>query len=95
MLSPTQEMLNKKTHAERFIDNLDKMKNPHIRACVSLSEIYGTVENYSEYQEQRDLENYKSFINSSAYDDIKKFETGIPRRLTLSNIRKISSMHDD
>lgn len=84
-----------KTPAERFMDNIDRMRNPHIRDCVSLSEKYGTIEDYSEYQEQRDLENYKSFINSSAYDDVKDVESEIGKQLTLSNLRKISGMHDD
>lgn len=86
---------NEKTHARRFVDNIDKMRNPHIRDCVSLSEKYGTIEDYSKCQEQRDLENYKSFINSSAYDDIKETESEIGKKLTLINLRKISGMHDD
>lgn len=61
-----------KTPAERFIDNIDKMRNPHVRDCVGLSEKCGTIEDYSEDQEQKDLKRYRSFINSSAYDDIKK-----------------------
>ena len=85
----------KKMPAERFIDNITNMRNPHIRDCVSLSEKYGTIEDYSEYQEQRDLENYKNFINSSAYDDIKESESLIEKQLTLTKLRKIGAMHDD
>ena len=48
------------------------MRNPHIRDCVSLGEKYGTIEDYSQYQEQKDLESYRKFLNSSAYDDIKE-----------------------
>ncbi len=84
-----------KTPVERFVDNIDKMRNPHIRDCVSLSEKYGTIEDYSEYQEQRDLESYKNFINSFAYDDIKETESEIEKQLTLTNLRNISGMHDD
>lgn len=71
------------------------MKNPHIRDCVSLSEKEGTIEDYSVYQEQNDLEKYRSFINSSAYDDIKETEPEMGKQLTLTNLRKISGMHDD
>lgn len=83
------------TQAKKFVDNIDKMRNPHIRDCVSLEEKYGSIEDYSEYQEQRDLENYKHFINSQAYDDLKEAESEIGEQLTLSKLRKISSMHDD
>lgn len=84
-----------KTHVEKFTDNITNMRNPHIRDCVSLSEKYGAIEDYSGYQEQRDLENYKSFINSSAYDDVKEAESEIEKQLTLIKLRKISGMHDD
>lgn len=83
------------TPAEKFVASLEKRKNPHLRDYVSLSEKTGTIENYSEYQEQRDLENYKRFIQSFAYDDIKEVEEEIGKTLTLTNLRKISSMHDD
>lgn len=87
------------TPAERFINNIEKMRNPHIRDCVSLSEKSGSIEDYSEHQEQRDLEKYKSFINSSAYDEVKEEESSIEEEigepLTLAKLRKISGMHDD
>lgn len=84
-------------HAKRFVNNIDKMRNPHIRDCVSLEEKYGSVEDYSQYQEQIDLKRYYSFMNSSAYDDIRDVEFGIPyqKKLTLDDLRLISSQHDD
>lgn len=57
-----------------FIDKIENMKNSHIRDCVSLGEKYGTIEDYSQYQERKDLENYRKFLNSSAYDDVKESE---------------------
>ncbi len=78
-----------KTLAERFIENIDKMKNPHLRVG------YETHEDYSEDQEQKDLKRYKSFINSSQYDDVKEVESEMGRKLSLNNLREIISFHDD
>lgn len=78
-----------KTPAERFINNIDKMKNPHLRVE------YETHEDYSIDQEQKDLKRYKSFINSSQYDDIKEVESEMGRKLSLNNLREIISFHDD
>lgn len=89
------QKLSEKTHAEIFFDGIDKMRNPHIRDCVSLSEKDGTIEDYSKYQERIDLERYKSYINSSAYDDIREYESKKQKKLTLTDLRKISAMHDD
>ncbi len=91
----SNEAIVRITLAEKFVVSLETRKNPHLRDCVSLNEKYGTIKDYFEYQEQRDLENYKKFINSSAYDDIKETESEIEKTLTLTNLRKISSMHDD
>lgn len=88
-------MNTSKMSAERFFQNIDKMRNPHIRDCISLSERDGHIEDYSIYQEQKDLKNYKQYINSSAYDDVKETELEIKKEMTLSKLRKISSMHDD
>lgn len=83
------------TPAKRFISNIEKMRNPHIRDYVSLSEKYASIEDYSEYQEQKDLESYRRFLNSFAYDDIKEIETQIGKKLALSNVRKIGGIHDN
>lgn len=95
LLVANKTIICEKTPAERFVDNIDKMRNSHRRDCVSSSEKDGTVEDYSEYQEKKDLEKYKNFINSSAYDDIKEIESKITKQLTFTNVRKISGMHDD
>lgn len=68
-----------------FVDKIETMRNPHIRDCVSLGEKYGTIEDYSQYQEQKDLESYRKFLNSSAYDDIKEKE-GLSYLKMLGNI---------
>lgn len=68
--------------AKRFIENIYKMRNPHIRGGVSLSEKYGSIEDYSECHEHRDLKRYKRFINSSAYDDVKEVKSQVVKRLT-------------
>ncbi|MBE6159552.1 MAG: hypothetical protein E7157_00680 [Lactobacillales bacterium] len=57
-----------------FIEKVEKMRNPHIRDCVSLGEKYGVIEDYSQYQEKKDLEEYRKFMNCSAYDEIKEEE---------------------
>lgn len=57
-----------------FIEKTEKMRNPHIKDCVSLEKKCKTIEDHSKYQEKKDLENYKKFINSPAYDDIKESE---------------------
>ena len=88
-------IVQKKTPAEKFFDNIDKMKNPHIRDCVSIGERFGSIEDYSEHQEQKDLENYKRFINSSAYDFIRDEEDEVNKQLTLLKLRQINSYHDD
>ena len=94
-------MMQKKkssTASIRFINLLEcgKMKNYHIR-LYSISEREGLIPNYSNRQEERDLRNYKSFINSSAYDDIRDVESeiGIEKNNVLSYIRKIGALHED
>ena len=82
----------------RFINLLEagKLRNHHIQ-LYSISERDGFIPNYSEGQEKRDLENYKSFINSSAYDDIRDVESemGIEKQEVSSYIRKIGALHED
>ena len=90
-----ETIVQEKTPAERFVDNIDKMRNPHIRDCVSAAEKFGSIEDYSEYQEQKDLERYKSFINSSAYDFIRDTEDEVNKQLTLIKLRQISSYYED
>lgn len=87
-------------HAETFFNNIEKMRNPHIRDYGTCSERFGKIEDYSELQEQKDLKRYYHFINSSAYDDIKNAESELTlnennKKLTLTLLRKISSYHDD
>lgn len=62
---------------------------------MSLGEREGTIEDYSTYQEPRDLENYKSFLNSSAYDEVRKVETELDNPLTLEKLRKRNAEHDN
>lgn len=83
-------------NARRFVDNIDKMKSPH-KSEITCSEKFGTIEDYSIDQQQRDLKEYLSFINSSAYDDIKEAESEISpqKKLTINDLRKISAQHDD
>lgn len=82
--------------AREFVENIDKMKSPH-KMEINSCEKFGKIEDYSLYQEQRDLENYKRFINSSAYDDVKDVEKGMTyqKKLTLNMLRKRSMEHDD
>lgn len=92
----SEHVILSSTNASRFYENIDKMKSPH-KAEITSSERFGSIEDYSEYQEQKDLKNYKSFINSSAYDDVKKVETemGHQKILTLDYLRKRGAQHDD
>ena len=71
------------------------MKNHH-KNEIDCSEKFGSIEDYSIYQEQKDLNNYKKYINSSAYDMEREIENKIttPRQLTLSYIRKIGGEHE-
>ncbi len=93
-LSSNEGHITKKTPTKSFIDNIDKMRNSHIRNCTGLYMGY-EYEDYSKNQEQKDLEYYKRFINSSAYDDIREVEVEMGKTLTLSKLGKISSMRDD
>lgn len=82
----------------RFINLLEcgKLKNYHVRLC-SLSERDGLISDYSKGQEQRDLELYKSFMNSSSYDDIRDAEAEMvfESERVSSYIRKIGAFHED
>lgn len=75
------------SHAKKFVDNIENMRNPHIRDCVSLEEKYGTIEDYMQYQERKDLESYRRFLNSSAYDDVKEAEGSSWIQLLSSDIK--------
>lgn len=88
----TQTTINKVC----WLENIYKMKSPH-KMAISSCEKFGTIIDYTLYQEQRDLENYKRFINSSAYDDIKDVEEQMTyqKKLTLNMLRKRSMEHDD
>lgn len=75
------------SQAKKFVDNIENMRNPHIRDCVSLEEKYGTIEDYTHYQEIKDLESYRRFLNSSAYDDVKEAEGSSWSQLLSSDIK--------
>ena len=59
----------------KFIESLfvGKLKNGLKNGEVTDTErMKNAIEDYSIYQEKKDLESYKSFMNSSAYDEIKE-----------------------
>lgn len=89
-----ETIVGEQTHAERFAGNIENMKNPHLRDCVSLGEREGTIENYSFHQEQQDLKHYKEFLNSSAFDEVRGVETDVESPMTLAKLRKRSGEHD-
>ncbi len=80
----------------RFINLLGcgKFRNHHAHLC-SISEREGLVPDYSEEQEKRDLKNYRFFMNSSAYDDMKDVESEMSKnQREFSNfVRKIGTFH--
>jgi len=82
----------------RFVNLLEcgKLRNHHVR-LYSISEKDGFIPDYSKNKEQRDLERYKRFINSSSYDDIRDAETEIDFKTeeASSSIRKIGAYHED
>lgn len=86
------------TASIRLINLLEsgKRKNHHIWLC-SISERDGLIPNYSKEPEQRDLENYKRFMNSFAYDDIRDVESemGMEQEEISVHIRKIGSFHEN
>lgn len=90
----SNETIVEQIHAKRFVDNIENMKNLHLRDCVSLGEREGTIEDYSLYQERNDLENYKKFLNSSAFDEIREVETDVDSPMTLEKLRQRSGEHD-
>lgn len=85
--------VTKKFSSKEIMDNLNKMKNPHTNDYVNLSEKGETIEDYSAYQEKRDLERYKKFLNSFAYDDITVIESECSNLLILGKIKK-STTHE-
>lgn len=86
-------------NALKFIESLEKRRNPHIRDYGSCSERGGHIEDYSISQEKKDLERYKHFMNSSAYDDLRIVEEGFAseslKNPTLMLIRKIGGLHSE
>lgn len=90
-----ETIISEQTNAERFVENIETMKNPHIRDCVSLGDREGTIEDYSAHQERKDLEHYKEFLNSSAFDEVKGAETDVSSPMTLAKLRKRSGEHDN
>lgn len=60
---------------EKFIQSLElgKFKNRLKNGEVTDTErMKNAIEDYSIYQEKKDLESYKRFMNSSSYDEIKE-----------------------
>ena len=95
MIETTRENNNYSINARKFVDNIENMKSPH-KSMIDCSERFGTVEDYSSYQEQKDLKNYKTYLNSSAYDLEREVEKRMasPKQLTLLYIRRIGAEHD-
>lgn len=89
-----ETIVSEQTNAERFVDSIENMKSPHLRGCVSLGEREGTIEDYSVYQERKDLERYKEFLNSSAFDEVRGTETDVDSPMTLEKLKKRSGEHD-
>lgn len=61
---------------EKFIKSLElgKFKNGLKNGEVTDAERMNAIEDYSIYQEKKDLESYRRFMNSSAYDEIKEVQ---------------------
>ena len=61
---------------EKFIQSLQagKFKNGLKNGEITVDERLGTIKDYSKEQEAKDLQRFKSFMNSSAYDEIKDVE---------------------
>ena len=87
------------SNAKRFVDSIERRRNPHIRDYGSAAERGGHLEDYYISQEKKDLENYRTFMNSSAYDDVRMAESEITsedlKNPTLVLLRKIGAYHDD
>ena len=76
--------------ARIFVDSLERRRNPHIRDYGGLGERSGHIEDYTLYQEKRDLERYRSFMNSSAYDDVRDAEKRLNgKKLVRRKLRSI------
>lgn len=58
---------------EKFIQSLKvgKYKNELKNQEMTFEERFCELEDYSKKQESRDLENFKIFMDSSEYDDVK------------------------
>ena len=62
---------------EKFIESLQagKFENGYKKGEVTDTErMKNAIEDYSIYQEKKELELYKHFMNSSSYDEIKKVQ---------------------
>ena len=95
MLETTKNNNNYSIHARKFVDNIENMKSPH-KNEIDCSERFGSIEDYSVYQEQKDLKNYKTYLNSSAYDFEREAEERMhsSKQLSLSYLRRIGGEHD-
>lgn len=62
---------------EKFIKSLwsgnfkNRLKNGEVKDTERMKY---AIEDYSIYQEKKDLESYRRFMNSSAYDEVRKVE---------------------
>lgn len=62
---------------EKFIESLQlgKFENGYKKGEVTDTErMKNGIEDYSMCQEEKDLQSYKHFMNSSAYDEIKEVQ---------------------
>lgn len=73
--------------AKRFVENIPNLKNSH-KVFGTGAEKDGSIEDYTVYQNQKDLETYKSFLSSFAYDDVKEAEEQI-KKPTAMLVKKL------
>jgi len=62
---------------EKFIQSLQsgKFQNGYKKGEITDTErMKNAIEDYSIYQEEKDLQSYRCFMNSSAYDEIKRVQ---------------------
>lgn len=80
----------------KILVGINQIKNIN-EGEVSCSERMGVIEDYSVYQEQRDLDNYRKFMNCSDYDIIKDAGGEIPpqKKITMNDLRKIGLQHEE
>lgn len=73
--------------AKRLVENIPNLKSSH-KDFGTGAEKDGSIEDYTVYQEQKDLETYRRFLSSFAYDDVKEAEEKI-KKPTLMLVKKM------